>query len=311
MSSAQNPAPPVDTASQATPAASQASRPELLVIDVLGAAAPRVHDTAVPLVYADDLAAVRGDGVFETLMLRGGQVHNLERHLTRFRNSAAMLDLPEPEEHRWRAATEMAAKAFGDGEAALRWVYSRGRESTGQATGWLTVASVPEGIVQQRSTGVRVMTAERGFRLDLSQRSPWALVGAKTLSYAANMAALRAAKSRGLEDVIFVSDEGNVLEGPTSSVIAVRGRTMLTPPTDAGILPGTSQASLFALAEEHGWETRQQKLSVADLRDSDGVWLVSSVRIQARVTQLDGADLPRPECADEVEALMTRAVTSP
>ena len=51
---------------------------------------PQVRDATVPMIYADDLAAVRGDGVFETFMLRGGNVRNRERHATRFLNSSAM-----------------------------------------------------------------------------------------------------------------------------------------------------------------------------------------------------------------------------
>ena len=31
-----------------------------------------VHDPDRPLLFGDDLAAVRGDGVFETLLVRGG-----------------------------------------------------------------------------------------------------------------------------------------------------------------------------------------------------------------------------------------------
>ncbi|QNH95586.1 aminodeoxychorismate lyase [Corynebacterium anserum] len=286
--------------------------PAQVIVDVLGAPEPQLCDPAEPMIFADDLAAVRGDGVFETLMLRNGEVHNLQRHATRFVTSAAMLDLGEPDLDRWLAATELAAEAFGASvgapEAALRWVYSRGRESTGQATGWVTVAPIAADVLTARQSGVKVMTAERGFRIDLSERSPWALIGAKTLSYAANMAALRYAKAHGLQDVIFVSDEGHVLEGPTSSVVVLRDNTLVTPPIEAGVLPGTTQAALFRVAEEQGWETAYEVLSVQDLIESDGVWLVSSVRVQARVTELDGHEMPRAECADEIEQMMWEAV---
>lgn len=306
------------------PPAPKASK---IIVDVYSGDTPTLADPEVPFIYADDLAAVRGDGVFETLMLRDGAVSKIERHAKRFQKSAKMLDLPEPHMDRWMAATAVAREAYmaqivGDSErtpagiaptttpsveAAMRWVYSRGRESTGEPTGWITVSPVAPSILAARQSGVRVMSAARGYLIDFSQCSPWALVGAKTLSYAANMAALRAAAAQGLDDVIFVSDEGKVLEGPTSSVVAVQGNTLVTPPIEEGILPGTTQAALFAVAQERGWNTGMRSLSISDLQHSDGVWLLSSVRVHARVTQLDGVLLPRPAIADEFEAMVWEA----
>ena len=275
-------------------------------------APPQLIDPTVPVIHLDDLAARRGDGIFETLMVRSGRVRNLDLHRDRFVRGAALLDLPAPDTDRWLQATDMALSSWedqGGGEAALRWMYSRGRESTGQVTGWVTVSGESATAVRQRRDGVRVLTAHRGFSLSVSEDSPWALVGAKTLSYAMNMAALRHAASQGLDDVIFIGDDDRVLEGPTSTVVAVTGRRMVTPTQQAGVLPGTTQASLFELAGERGWEVAQEPLTVADLREADGVWLVSSVRIHARVTEIDGRSLPRPEQADEVEALAVEAAT--
>src|SRR5690242_7905235 len=76
-----------------------ASAPEV-VVTVDG----ELHDPAAPLLFADDLAAVRGDGVFETLLVRDGRPCLLEAHLARLTQSARMTDLPEPELPRWRAA---------------------------------------------------------------------------------------------------------------------------------------------------------------------------------------------------------------
>ncbi|MEY8565947.1 aminodeoxychorismate lyase [Corynebacterium sp.] len=274
---------------------------------------PQVIDPTVPVIYIDDLAARRGDGIFETLMVRGGRVRNLDLHRERFVRGAALLDLPAPDVDRWLQATDMALTAWeqtGGGEASLRWMYSRGRESTGEVTGWVTVTAESASVVRQREEGVRVMTAHRGFSLSVSADSPWALVGAKTLSYAMNMAALRYAASQGLDDVIFIGDDDRVLEGPTSTVVAVTGRTLSTPVQQAGVLPGTTQAAMFALARDRGWETEEKPLTVADLRAADGVWLVSSVRVHARVTEMDGVAMPRPDVAAEVEALAVEAATA-
>ncbi len=287
----------------------------VVAVHPCGDAAPELLDPTLPALYIDDLAAVRGDGVFETLMVRDGAVRNLDRHTARFINSAAMLDLPAPDTGRWHAATDLALEhwvASGGGDGSLRWMYSRGRETTGEPTGWVTVAPEPPAVARDREQGVRVMTAQRGYSLDITKdAAPWALVGAKTLSYAANMAALRYAKSHDLDDVIFVGDGERVLEGPTSTVIMARDRDgvreILTPLHEVGVLPGTTQAAMYRLASEVGWTCSEAPLTVGDLRNADGVWLLSSVRRYARVTALDGTPLDRPVCADEIEDLATRA----
>lgn len=214
---------------------------DIILVDVLSEDAPRIADASEPFLYPDDLGAVRGDGVFETLLVRDGHACNVARHENRFLSSAEMLQLPAPDLDRWRAASGLAVdewnsraldRAASDGasadgsvthrDASMRWVYSRGRESTGLPTGYIMITPAA-GAAEARERGVRVMLAERGFELDLGNRAPWALIGAKTLSYAANMAALRYAKEHGFDDVIFTSSEGNLLEGPTSTIILVRG----------------------------------------------------------------------------------------
>ena len=277
---------------------------DIILVDVLSGDAPRVVDGSAPFLYPDDLGAVRGDGVFETLLVRDGHACNVARHEDRFLSSADMLQLPAPDLDRWREASALAVAEWNDGaidgDASMRWVYSRGRESTGLPTGYIMVTPAA-GVAASRERGVRVMLAERGFELDLGNRAPWALIGAKTLSYAANMAALRHAREHGFDDVIFTSAEGNLLEGPTSTIILVRGRRLLTPNPGEGVLPGTTQAALFDLAAEKGWECVPSQLTPEDLRTADAVWLVSSVRIAVRVTSLDGEELPAPGPEAEAE----------
>ncbi|WP_448852857.1 aminodeoxychorismate lyase [Corynebacterium sp. 335C] len=271
-----------------------------IIVDVLSGDAPAPVDATRPLLYADDLGAVRGDGVFETLLVRDGHTCNTRRHEDRFVNSARVLQLPEPDMGRWREASAVALREWGrPDDASMRWVYTRGRETSGEPTGYVMVSPVTAGAAAARQTGVRVMLAERGFSLDLGSRAPWALIGAKTLSYAANMAALRHAREHGFDDVIFTSAEGNLLEGPTSTIIVVRDGELLTPNPGEGVLPGTTQAALFDLAESRGIACRGAVLTPEDLRSADAVWLVSSVRIAVRVVSVDGDDLAPVDPGEE------------
>ncbi len=268
-----------------------------------------VQDADAPLLRADDLAAVRGDGIFETILVRDGAACVIERHLARFANSASMLDLPRPDLDAWRSAIAIALGEWGaEREGAMRLVLSRGRESGGGPTAYVSVGPVADRVAAARRDGVSVCTLDRGFSVDVVETAPWLLLGAKTLSYATNMAALRYAQARDFDDVIFTSSEGRVLEGPRSTVLIARGRTLLTPPVEHGILPGTTQQALFEVAGAHRFRCEMAALRPVDLIAADGIWLLSSVTLAARVHTLDGLVLPVPAIADELSELVDLAV---
>ena len=275
-----------------------------------------VHDPGQPLLYADDLAAVRGDGVFETLLVRGGRACLVEPHLRRLAGSAALMDLPAPDLPAWRAAIQTAESQWSAqtaDEGALRLVYSRGRESGSQPTSYLTVTALASRVESARKQGISAIMLDRGLAAAGAETMPWLLAGAKTLSYAVNMAALRHAADRGADDVIFVSSDGYILEGPRSTVVIAAegdgGRPcLLTPPPWYPILRGTTQQALFEVARDAGYDCDYQALRPADIRAAQGVWLVSSITLGARVHTLDGTVLPPSPLRDEVTALVGAAV---
>ena len=272
-----------------------------------------VRDPDLPLLHADDLGAVRGEGVFETMLLRGARVRKVGLHLDRLADGARLLGLPPVDRAAAARAPDIATGEWvrprGEGEAMGRLAYSRGRESASGdgPTGYVTVAAVPERIVATRISGVRVMTLDRGYTTDFGGRAPWQLLGAKSLSYATNMAAVRYANQRGFGDVVYVSADGYVLEGARASVIAMTGRSLVTPPAQVGILPGTTQRAIYAEALRSGWAATTGMLTVGDLCAADAVWLVSSVTLAARVTAIDSTVMTTADGGDFPD-LVDRAV---
>lgn len=285
--------------------------PVIYVVEPFGGSVRR-HMPNLPLVYWDDAAVTRGDGIFESLLVRGGKAANFHRHAERFRHSASALDLPEPPIDKWKEATELAitdycGPAAGESEEGLAreakctWTYTRGRASTGVPTAWVVVQEIPEDVVAQRDTGVKVMSTPRLWQV--AEELP-----AKTLNYAATMATLRLARERGFDDVILTDpDTGLVLEGATSTVVAVKG-TKLRTPAGKGILPGTTQAALFEYASEQGYRCKAKELNLRYLEEADSVWLVSSVRTAVRVTRLNEKKLKAPANAEKIRALIDAAL---
>ncbi|MGG5170644.1 aminodeoxychorismate lyase [Pseudarthrobacter sp. J1738] len=262
----------------------------------------RIVDATAPQLMATDLGATRGDGVFESLLAVDGKPRKVPAHLKRLASSAAMLDLSIPAPQAWEAAISTAIDVFRDAkpdedEIVVKLLVTRGVEGAAEPTAWVQASPSPALGRQQRKSGIDVVMLDRGYDSDLADRAPWLLLGAKTLSYAVNMAALRYAHTKGADDVIFTSTDGRVLEGPTSTVLLAHQETsddgtvtkrLITPQLDAGILPGTSQGALFVAAKAAGWELGYGPLVPEDLLDADAVWLISSIRLIAPVNHIDG-----------------------
>ena len=270
-----------------------------LLIDIAPADADRadfadtftVIDPAQPALPVGELSAQRGDGVFESIGVIDGHAQEVTAHLERLAHSAELCDLPSPHLSQWRQAVAQVAAHAGAGEAVIKLVLSRGVEGGQSPTGWVTVAPATD-FAASRADGIRVVTLDRGYPLDAPARAPWLLSGAKTLSYAVNMAALREAKRRGADDAIFTTSDGFVLEAPTASLILRRGDTFVTPAPTGGILHGTTQVSLFARLAAQGFAVAYEEVPASTLASADAAWLVSSVRLAAPIIDIDGHSLP-------------------
>jgi 4-amino-4-deoxychorismate lyase len=263
-------------------------------------------DPQSPHIRVDDLGLMRGDGIFETVLVVDGAPRELGPHLDRLARSARMLELPPPDRAAWEACVQTVLDAWtGPSEFALKLVYTRGPEfGDGTPTGFAMGIPIGEKVLRNRVAGVRAVTLDRGFDPEIASRAPWLLLGAKSLSYAVNMAALRWAEAHDAEEAIFVAADGSVLEGPTSNVVVAHGHTLRTTPPSSGILRGTTQGALFRAAERAGWVTKVEPLRLDDLTEADGVFLASSVRKITRVRALNGRPLPEAaELHAELNAL--------
>jgi 4-amino-4-deoxychorismate lyase len=216
----------------------------------------------------------------------------VDPHINRLVNSARICELPVPDPAQWRAAIALAvANLPQHGELALKFVLSRGVEHGPAPTAWLHATQAPD-YRAIRSSGVKVVTLDRGYPRGVAERAPWLLMGAKTLSYAVNMAALREARRRGADDTIFLTTDGFVMEGPTSSVIIRSQGVYVTPAPSGAILHGTTQQSLFEHLEAEDERVEYRDVTIDELRGADAAWLVSSVRLAVAVTELDGTPFP-------------------
>jgi 4-amino-4-deoxychorismate lyase len=266
---------------------------ELLALAVGGRG---VVDPTEPVLRADDEALLRGRAAFETLRVYDGKAFKLAEHLDRLATSADAIGLPDVNRLELEQLARDAVAAAGSGDAVLRLVW------TPAPAALALVSALDEHYHELRARGQRLISL-RGVRAD----DPWLLPGVKSTSYAVNMAAEAEAQRRGADDAVFVDHEGIVLEGPTTNVWWRRGRTLVTPSLELGILAGVTRATVIELAGELGYAVEDGEYGLTDLLAADEAFTSSSVREVMPVTEVDGVPIERGPAADELQAALRRA----
>jgi 4-amino-4-deoxychorismate lyase len=259
-----------------------------------------------PFLKADDLGLTRGDGIFTTMNVRGGNPWLLEDHVLRLQASAANMgiDLPAPE-----ALAELAGQACAQWdpqvEAGLKMVCTRGSESSGVPTVFATITPVPAASRALRDSGVSLKSLSYGYGAEARRGAPWLLGGTKTLSYAINMASQRHAQADGFDDALWVSSDGFALEGPTSTLIWHDGDELVTVPAKrTGILPGITAAFALSHASELALGAAERMVTLDELPETAGAWLVSSVRGIVPIRAVDGVPLKESAKHGELRELL-------
>jgi para-aminobenzoate synthetase/4-amino-4-deoxychorismate lyase len=86
-------------------------------------------------------------------------------------------------------------------------------------------------------------------------------------------------------DVLLVNREGEVTEGTFTNVVADLDGERVTPPLDAGLLPGVFRAGLLARGE-----VRERTLLPSDLSRARRLWVVNALRgsVEARLVPWSG-----------------------
>jgi branched-chain amino acid aminotransferase len=251
---------------------SVATAPPALMID-----GRLVPDGDVARVVLDD-GLVRGDGVFEGMRIYGRRPRTPAMHLDRLARSAEAVDLPLD-----RALIEAELAEFSrsttDPDCAVRLIVTRGGQRV-----WRE-----EPIPPAFPDGMTVVA--------VPHRVTPLLVGAKTLSYGANMQAARRARAAGCHDALLVgADDGLVLEGPTWSFGWLEGDVLVFPPLELGILDSLTRRLAY-----EALDVRERRGTLDDLARADGALALSTVMEARPVAEIRGVATFEP-ASDQVLA---------
>lgn len=230
-----------------------------------------------------------GDGVFETLAVRGGRVIGLREHWQRLVRSCATLGLTAMDEAEFAGAIEAAVRANGLLDARVRVTQTSGDgplgSDRGAGRGTRLVAAMPLNTWP---------ATEKVCLVPWTRNEKGALAGVKSISYAENVIALAEAKRRGCGEALLANTRGELCEGTGSNVFVVVDGRLHTPPLASGCLAGVTRLLVLQACAKAGIACAETALPAEVLARCEEAFLTSSTRDVHPIAEIDGRTLAVP-----------------
>jgi branched-chain amino acid aminotransferase len=232
------------------------------------------------VIPVDDLAIMRGFGVFDLLRTLNGKPLFLQEHIKRLQVSARQIGLELP----WTpqklidiVMQTLHRNSFE--ESNIRIVITGGSSPDfitpqGKPRLLVLVTRAPDLPRCWYTDGVKIITF-------FSERN---IPGAKSIDYVAATIALKQARDQNAIEAVYVDRNGHVREGTTSNLFAFYAGILVTP--GRGILSGITRKAVLDLA------AKRVRVDVRDLRldelsTANEVFITGTNKMIVPVVQID------------------------
>ena len=251
----------------------------------------KLYDKSDAKISVFDHGLLYGDGVFEGIRIYGGKIFKLKEHVDRLFESARAIKLEIP------MSREQMAKAIQDTVTAnnkrdgyIRPVVTRGAGTLGLDS---RKTSDPQVIIivddislyppELYENGLEIATVAtiRNHPAALNPRI-------KSLNYLNNIMAKMEGVQQGCLEALMLNHKGEVAECTGDNVFVVKGGTLYTPPTDAGILEGITRGVVLDLAREARIPLHEAALTRHDVFTADECFLTGTAAEIIPVVKCDG-----------------------
>jgi branched-chain amino acid aminotransferase len=224
-----------------------------------------------------------GDGIFETIAVRGGKAIWLEDHLVRLETSAADLGLVCDMATIRKGLDAVLAHSSAPTEV-LRLTLTRGPTARGLAVDGnhpsVIIALSP---IELAKLPASVRLATSTIRRNASAPS----ANHKTLSYIDAIAAAREVAATA-DDALMLNAMGNVASTTIANIFLLQGDSLITPSRDQGILNGIARGILIGGAADLGLAIQNRAVAPEELFAAEAVFLTNSLRLATAVSSIDG-----------------------
>lgn len=263
----------------------------------------RAQEAVVPVF---DHGFLYGEGVYETLRTYHGVPFLFGPHMTRLRNSAALmaLDVPYTDDQmsaHIKATTDGYSRLFEPvTETYIRILLTRGvggltynPDACPTPTLVIIVKPFPAPAEHTFAKGIRVSL------VSVRRNHPNALNPAiKSNNLLNNALAMQEALRHGADEALMMNQAGAIVECSQSNFFIVTAGRLKTAPLGSGLLPGITRDFVIGLARDLGIDTSETDFTPDDVSAADEAFITGTTREVTPVVAVDthriGTGAPGP-----------------
>jgi len=250
-----------------------------------------------------------GDGLFETLAVRGGEPCLWHAHFDRLSRGAGRLGIPcPPRELLLQECRQLAGESTG----VLKIILTRGSGGRGygppetpQPSRILTLHPWPDYPTDWGEQGVEVIFC----RTPLGENP--VLAGLKHLNRLEQVLARSEWWDREIAEGLMQDGKGRIIGGTRSNLFLARAGRLLTPRLDTCGIAGTVRDLVLRIGDNLGIEVLERDIMRADLAAADGLFLTNALIGVWPVRRLGAGEISLDNLPWELLTTVRRAARTP
>ncbi len=236
------------------------------------------HD--MPILNADNRAFRYGDGIFETMLWKDGDIRFIDLHLDRLQESLNMLHFDEADQFdayfiRSKVEELLRKNNMVGQQARVRLIVFRegaglyGPDSN-KAGYILQVDRKPESL-RDKKTGL-IIDVYTEYKKPYSELSKIKSNNALIYVMAGNFK-----KKNAFDEVMILNQSGNLCEGLASNIFVFYEKVLYTPALSEGCIAGVMRRVVMDMAQEQGIDVVEAEIKPEIMKVADEIFCTNAV----------------------------------
>ncbi|TBR41587.1 D-alanine aminotransferase [Marinomonas agarivorans] len=235
-----------------------------------------------------------GDGIYEVIPAYDGKTVGLAPHMQRMFNGMAAIEIKmEKTLAEWQTLIQSIIEKNGGGNLGIYIQVSRGTDvkryhaypENVEPTIFMMTMPIKPAVEADASTA-------KGFSVGVTQDMRWKRCHIKSTALLGNVIHFQEGYRDGNDEILLYNEENKLTEASSSNAFIVKDGVVITPVLDNQILPGITRNILLDVLKKDGSIPFEERdVTMDEVFAADEVWVTSSSKELAPVTQVDGKQI--------------------